>query len=105
MKRLEAQKVLQREREEQINNKRIIQAIEIERDRREFERIVRVQQAAFCREKKELEQKQQKASIHRIEIRNQVRAYLCGTMHTSRKDLTIKQPLIYLYVIKVLKLT
>ncbi|XP_012216040.1 cilia- and flagella-associated protein 45 [Linepithema humile] len=72
LKRLEAQKILQREREEQINNKRIMQAIEIERNRREFEKIVRVQQTAFCREKKELEQKQQQALIHRSEILKQV---------------------------------
>lgn len=50
-----------------------MQAIEIERERREFERIVRVQRAAFCREKKELEQKQQQALIHRSEILKQVR--------------------------------
>ncbi|XP_012536175.2 cilia- and flagella-associated protein 45 isoform X2 [Monomorium pharaonis] len=72
LKKLEAQRILQREREEQINNKRIMQAIEIERERREFERIVRVQKAAFCREKKELEEKQQQASIHRKEILKQV---------------------------------
>ncbi|KAL6260197.1 hypothetical protein P5V15_007732 [Pogonomyrmex californicus] len=72
LKRLEAQRILQKEREEQINNKRIMQAIEIERDRREFEKIVRVQRAAFCREKKELEQKQQQALIHRSEILKQV---------------------------------
>ncbi|XP_029175757.1 cilia- and flagella-associated protein 45-like isoform X1 [Nylanderia fulva] len=72
LKKLYAQRILQREREEQINNKRIMQAIEIERDRREFERIVRVQRAAFCREKKELEQKQQQALLHRSEILKQV---------------------------------
>lgn len=73
LKKLEAQRILQREREEQVNNKRIMQAIEIERERREFERIVRVQRTAFCREKKELEQKQQQALIHRSEILKQVR--------------------------------
>ncbi|KYQ57321.1 Coiled-coil domain-containing protein 19, mitochondrial [Trachymyrmex zeteki] len=72
LKKLEAQKILQKQREEQINNKRIMQAIEIERERQEFERIVRVQKAAFCREKKELEQKQQQALIHRSEILKQV---------------------------------
>lgn len=49
-----------------------MQAIEIERERREFERIARVQKAAFCKEKKELEQKQQQALIHRSEILKQV---------------------------------
>ncbi|XP_077274732.1 cilia- and flagella-associated protein 45 [Temnothorax americanus] len=72
LNKLEAQKILQRQREEQINNKRIMQAIEIERERREFERIARVQKAAFCREKKELGQKQQQAQIHRSEILKQV---------------------------------
>lgn len=72
LKKVDAQRILQREREEQINNKRIMQAMEIERERREFERIVRVQQAAFCREKKELEQKQQQALVHRSEILKQV---------------------------------
>lgn len=73
LRRLETQRLLQKEREEQINNKRMMQAIEIERDRREFERIVHVQRKAFCREKKELEQKQQQALIHRGEILKQVR--------------------------------
>lgn len=72
MKKLEAQKILQREREEQKNNKRIMQAIEIERERREFEKMIRVQQEAFCKEKKDLEQKQQQALIHRSEILKQV---------------------------------
>lgn len=73
LKKLEAQRVLQKDREEQINNKRIMQATEIERDKREFEKIVRVQRAAFCKEKKELEQKQQQILIHRNEILKQVR--------------------------------
>lgn len=80
LKKLEVQRILQRNREEQINNKRVMQAIEIERDRREFEKIVRVQRAAFCKEKKELEQKQQQILIHRNEILKQVRTnclYMC----------------------------
>ncbi|KAL6419776.1 hypothetical protein ACFW04_011206 [Cataglyphis niger] len=72
LKKLEAQRILQRDREEQINNKRVMQAIEIERERREFEKIVHVQRAAFCKEKKELEQKQQQILIHRNEILKQV---------------------------------
>lgn len=75
LKRLEAQRILQKEREEQINNKRVMRTIEIERDRREFEKIIRVQRAAFCREKKELEQKQQQILIHRNEILKQVYNY------------------------------
>lgn len=72
VKRVKAKRLLWKEREEQIHNKRIMQAIEIERNRREFERIVREQEAGFCKEKKELEQKQQQALIHRSEILEQV---------------------------------
>lgn len=85
LKKLEVQRILQKEREEQINKKRIMQAIEIERERREFERVARVQQAAFCREKKELEQKQQQALIHRREILKQV-CLIC--LRTSEEMLT-----------------
>lgn len=72
LKRQEIQRILQQEREQQINNKRMMQAIEIERDKREFEKIVRVQQAEFSKEQKELERKQQQASIHSCEILKQV---------------------------------
>lgn len=72
MKRQEVQRILQHEREQQINNKRIMQAIEIERDRREFEKIVRMQQMEFNKEKKELERKQRQASIYCSEILKQV---------------------------------
>lgn len=86
LKKLETQKILQREREEQINTKRIMQAIEIERERREFENIIRVQQTSFCKEKKELEQKQQQALIHRSEILKQV-CIIC--LRVSKKILKI----------------
>ncbi|CAK9795861.1 Cilia- and flagella-associated protein 45 [Anthophora quadrimaculata] len=72
LKRAEAQKSLMEEREKQINNKRLMQAIELERERCEFEKIVRVQKEAFCREQKELEKKQRQALIHRSEILKQV---------------------------------
>ncbi|RLU21710.1 hypothetical protein DMN91_006086 [Ooceraea biroi] len=72
LKKLNAQKMLWKEREEQINNKRIMQAIEIERDRREFEKIVCEQETALDREKKELEQKQEQTLIHRNEILKQI---------------------------------
>lgn len=89
-RRLEAQRMLQKERLEQINNKRMMQAIEIKRDRREFEKIVRVQQEALCKEKKELEQKQQRASILRSEILKQVciiTLYLCVKLkNLTRND-------------------
>lgn len=72
--------MLQKERMEQINNKRIMQALEIERDKRESERIVRMQEAALCKEKAELGRKQQQALILRAEILKQVciiNAYVC----------------------------
>ena len=72
LKRAEAQKLLMEERKKQINNKRVMEAIELERERREFEKIVRVQKEAFCREQKELEKKQRQALIHRSEILKQV---------------------------------
>lgn len=72
LKKAEAQKLLVKEREKQINNKRTMEAIELERERREFEKIVRVQREAFCREQKKLEKKQKQALIHRSEILKQV---------------------------------
>ncbi|XP_076182066.1 cilia- and flagella-associated protein 45 isoform X2 [Ptiloglossa arizonensis] len=74
LKKVETQKLLFDERQKQIKNKRIMQAIELERERREFEKIVRVQKEAFCRDKKQLEKKQQQALIHRSEILKQVNA-------------------------------
>lgn len=85
LKKVEIQKILQKGREEQINNKRIMQAIEIERERREFERIARAQKTAFCREKKELEQKQQQALIHRSEILKQV-CIICFCTSCKKKQ-------------------
>lgn len=49
-----------------------MEAIELERERREFEKIVRVQKETFCREQKELEKKQRQVLIHRSEILKQV---------------------------------
>ncbi|KAG7209020.1 hypothetical protein KM043_015186 [Ampulex compressa] len=72
LKRAEAQRALMTEREEQIKSKRLIQAIELEREKRESEEIVRLQKESVCREKKEIEQKQQVALKHRAEILKQV---------------------------------
>ncbi|XP_076397283.1 cilia- and flagella-associated protein 45 isoform X2 [Megachile rotundata] len=72
LRRAEAHKALTEERQKQINNKRIMLAIELERERREFEKIVRVQKEAFCREQKEIEKKQKQALLHRSEILKQV---------------------------------
>ncbi|KOC58900.1 Coiled-coil domain-containing protein 19, mitochondrial [Habropoda laboriosa] len=72
LKKAEAQKSLMEEREKQISSKRLMQAIELERERCEFEKIVRVQKEAFCREQKELEKKHRQALLHRSEILKQV---------------------------------
>ncbi|XP_046814578.1 cilia- and flagella-associated protein 45-like isoform X1 [Vespa crabro] len=72
MKKIGTIQDLRKGREEQINNKRLIQAIEINREKREFERILRVQKEAFCRDKKNREKKQQEALVHRSEILRQV---------------------------------
>lgn len=72
LKRLTDQKILKKDRMEQINNKRIIQALEIERDKLEFEKIVCEQQAALSKEKKELERKRQQALVLRGDILKQV---------------------------------
>ncbi|XP_017882633.1 cilia- and flagella-associated protein 45-like [Ceratina calcarata] len=82
LKKAEAQKSLMEEREKQINNKRIMEAIELERERREFEKIVHVQKESFCQEQKELEKKQRRALIHRSEILKQVYFYIQNTLHT-----------------------
>ncbi|CAL7950302.1 unnamed protein product [Xylocopa violacea] len=72
LKKAKAQKSLMKEREKQLNNKRIMEEMELERERREFEKIVRVQKEAFCREQKERENKQRRALKHRSEILKQV---------------------------------
>lgn len=85
LKRLMDQKVLQKERLEQINNKRIMQAIEIERDRLEFEKILYEQRAVSCEEKKELERRRQQALILRNEILKQVSILLILICNYTRK--------------------
>ncbi|KAF7418351.1 hypothetical protein HZH68_001004 [Vespula germanica] len=72
MKKIETIQDLRKGREEQIKNKKLIQAIEIDREKREFERILRVQKEAFCHDKKNREKKQQEALVHRSEILKQV---------------------------------
>ncbi|XP_014607066.1 PREDICTED: cilia- and flagella-associated protein 45 [Polistes canadensis] len=72
LKKIETIMDLKKGREEQIKNKRSMQAIEIDREKREFERILRVQKEAFCRDKKNREKKHQEALNHRNEILKQV---------------------------------
>ncbi|KAI4490938.1 hypothetical protein M0802_010612 [Mischocyttarus mexicanus] len=72
LKKIETIMDLKKGREEQIKNKISMQAIEIGREKREFERILRVQKEAFCRDKKNREKKHKEALDHRSEILKQV---------------------------------
>lgn len=72
MKRAETLKRLKNARDQQIDNKMRLQAMEVERERREFEKIVAMQKEALCREEKELEKKRRQALKHRSEILKQV---------------------------------
>ncbi|XP_046596388.1 cilia- and flagella-associated protein 45 isoform X1 [Neodiprion lecontei] len=72
LKRIEDQRRMKESRDDQINNKRIMQAMEIERDKREFQRVLVVQKEALCREAKERERKHHEAMRHRSEILKQV---------------------------------
>jgi len=73
-----------------------MQAMEIERERREFEKIVREQETAFDREKKELEQKQQKALIHRSEILEQVCSFLYLCENALMRENTFRYRMYYI---------
>ncbi|XP_066587106.1 cilia- and flagella-associated protein 45-like isoform X2 [Prorops nasuta] len=72
LKKIELQRLLKAQREQQIDNKRIMQAIEIERDKMEFDRILGIQKEAFAKEKEELERKQKKVQAYKVEIKKQV---------------------------------
>lgn len=72
IKKLEIREKLALARQEQINNRKLLQAMEIERDRREFEKIISIQKEAICREKIENEEKKLNANNHRIQILKQV---------------------------------
>ncbi|XP_048509183.1 cilia- and flagella-associated protein 45-like isoform X2 [Athalia rosae] len=72
IRRMEEQRRMKESRDEQINNKRIMQAMEIERDKRDFQRVLIVQKEALCREKKERERRHHEAMLHRSAILKQV---------------------------------
>lgn len=72
IKRLENQRRLRSARDEQINSKIQMQAMEIEREKKEFEKILAMQKEALCREEKEREKKRRQALMHRSEILKQV---------------------------------
>ncbi|OXU26641.1 hypothetical protein TSAR_004702 [Trichomalopsis sarcophagae] len=72
IKRLENQRKLRSVRDQQINNKMQMQAMEIEREKKEFEKILALQKEALCREEKEREKKRRQALLHRSEILKQV---------------------------------
>ncbi|XP_008216445.1 cilia- and flagella-associated protein 45-like [Nasonia vitripennis] len=72
MKRLENQRKLRSVRDQQINSKMQMQAMEIEREKKEFDKILALQKEALCREEKEREKKRRQALVHRSEILKQV---------------------------------
>lgn len=59
-------------REEQLKNKRLLQAIEIERDKREYQRVLELQKVALLQEQEKLKRKQIEAEKHKHEILKQV---------------------------------
>lgn len=72
IKRAEKLKKIEMDRKEQIYGRRMIQAMEMERDRREFEKILNVQREAICRDEKVRETKEREARRYRSEILRQV---------------------------------
>jgi flagellar hook-basal body complex protein FliE len=71
----ENQKNLRLARDKQITHKINLQALEIEREKQEFEKILKMQKEAVCREQKEREKKHKQALVHRSEILKQVLVY------------------------------
>ena len=72
VRRAETQKRLRNARDQQISNKIHQQAMEIEREKREFEKILAMQKEAICREERERERRRRQALAHRSEILKQV---------------------------------
>ncbi|XP_043273968.1 cilia- and flagella-associated protein 45-like isoform X2 [Venturia canescens] len=72
VKRAEKLKKIEMDRKEQIYGRKMIQAMEMERDRREFEKILNVQREAICRDEKLREIKEREARRYRSEILRQV---------------------------------
>ncbi|XP_014223139.1 cilia- and flagella-associated protein 45 [Trichogramma pretiosum] len=72
IKKADSQKKLKIARDDQLQWKIKIQAMEIEREKREYESILALQKEALCREQKIQEMKKRQAMVHRSEILKQV---------------------------------
>ncbi|XP_014214197.1 cilia- and flagella-associated protein 45-like [Copidosoma floridanum] len=72
VKRAEKLKKFREERTRQVNSKMKIQAMEVEREKYEIEKILERQREAQCREQREREKKQKRMLAHRSDILKQV---------------------------------
>ncbi|KAJ8679865.1 hypothetical protein QAD02_015652 [Eretmocerus hayati] len=72
LKKIENLEKLRDSRQKQIERKIQLQAMEMEREKREFEKILALQREALCREEKQREKKKREALKHRSEILRQV---------------------------------
>ena len=71
-KSLKNRNLLQIKREEQITEKRIIQSLEIKRDKEQFEKIIEGIEQAIKSDKEEKERKLKKTLVYREELLKQV---------------------------------
>ncbi|XP_015115031.1 cilia- and flagella-associated protein 45 [Diachasma alloeum] len=85
LKRLETRKALAMAREDQIKYRKMLQAMEIERERREFQKILQYQKEAICREQGEREERRKEALNHRTIILQQVNEKERGKREMRRK--------------------
>lgn len=72
IKRAETLKALRESREAQINKKTQLQALEMQREKMEFDKILALQKEAMCREEMERDKRHRQALKHRSEILKQV---------------------------------
>lgn len=72
LKKLETQERLKKSREEQINDKRVMQAMEMAREKQEFHKVLSVQKKAVQKETQEREKRLKEKLKHRTEILKQV---------------------------------
>ncbi|XP_044013899.1 cilia- and flagella-associated protein 45, partial [Aphidius gifuensis] len=83
--KLKQQQKLIDARNEQIKCRKIIQAMEIERDKLEFNKILKIQKEALCRDKKERENKLKQSQRYRIQILKQVNDKEIEKIETRKK--------------------
>lgn len=83
--KLKQQQKLIDARNEQIKCRKLIQAMEIERDKCEFDKIVKIQKEALCRDKKERENKLKQSQRYRVQILKQVNDKEIEKIETRKK--------------------